>query len=700
VKDTADVLHAAVAILNPGYYTYFRQMSIDKPVLVKFDVFGISAKDDPLPKIDVNFELRNSTITFQRNVLSVKALTGSYSNAYNTNKPSGDANSQLIINQLSGNWKNMNFDMYAKLRDFDALLLDCQLNLDAPLVSINQLMSVKDFQFSKGKTRLEANYQGSLKEFTAKNPAKIPSKLSGNLQIQQGEIYFPAQQWLVSQLNTTIVLHDKSLIINNLQGKFAEQDFAVTGNISQWLPYLFNAHDQDALLDITAKGNVSFQNLNQWIKSAKYRFNGGEAALQVHYKGGISEAESIFKTGKKDKFSGNLFIKNASFDFLPEDYHYQAINADLQFDESTLTVKKFAATFNENTVQVLGNVKNLIPFILDSKQTLVATLQLYSPWLMLDKILKPKKKTLTQTFLLQTNKNPLLTKQFFIPERTPAVVLDEITDKIESSINLNVQKLTFRKFTAGNVSGKIFVKHNFIRGEHIFLRAADGYFQLDGFAETDAVKEDKMVVFVKVGNVSVDKVFADFENFGQQTILEKNLQGKMSAEVEFKALLDPNLKVIAESMEGKLHIKLENGQLLDFEPLQKISKFVFKNRDFKQIQFAGIENSFILNGTELQIKKMSVASNILNFLVEGRHDFTGSTDLSIQIPLKNFKKQAAAFAPENLWNDENLGMSIFLRVNTHNGKMQIGYDPLKKLRTKKELKKQDKARKEKFLQLK
>ncbi|MBC8110294.1 MAG: hypothetical protein H7Y04_04465 [Verrucomicrobia bacterium] len=699
VKDTADVLHATVALMSPEYYTYFKQLNIDKPVAVKLRIFGIADKNTPLPKIDVSFDLQHSIITFQTNVLSVDNLKGSFSNVFDNEKPSGNSNSQLNIWQFSGNWKNVNFDMYAKLSDFDALHLDCQLNLDAPLTSINQLMPVKDWQFRKGKTNLRATYEGSLREFTDKNPAKIPSKITGNFQIQQAELYFPAQQRVVSQLNAYVVLNDKSLIINNLQGKFAGQDFTVTGSIVEWLPYLFNAHDQDALLDITAKGNISFQNLNEWIKSAKYRFNAGEAALQMHYKGGIKEAERIFRTGKKDSFSGSILVKNASFDFLPEDYHYHNINAEVWFDESALTIKKFAATFNDNNVQVLGDVKNLIPFMLDSKETLVATLQLYSPWLVLDKILKPKNEVIPQTLFLQTDKNPLLSTQLFINERTPAMVLDEVTDKIESSIDLNVQKLSYRKFTAGNVSGKIFVKHNFISGENIFLRAADGYFQLDGYAETDAIKEDKIVAFVKLGDVSVDKVFADFENFGQQAILEKNLQGKMSADVEFQALLDRNLKIIPESMRGKLYIKIENGQLLDFEPLQKISKFVFKHRDFKQIQFAVIENSFLLNGTELRIKKMSVASNILNFLVEGIHNFTGNTDLSIQIPLKNFKKQEANFIPENLWDDEKLGMSIFLRANTHNGRMQIGYDPLKKLRAKKELKRKNKLFKEKLLKL-
>ena len=58
--------------------------------------------------------------------------------------------------------------------------------------------------------------------------------------------------------------------------------------------------------------------------------------------------------------------------------------------------------------------------------------------------------------------------------------------------------------------------------------------------------------------------------------------------------------------------------------------------------------------------------------------------LSIQVPLSNFRKRDKTYKPENVGVDKKVGASVFLRVSKgKDGKMDIAYDPLKKLKKKK-----------------
>jgi hypothetical protein len=111
-----------------------------------------------------------------------------------------------------------------------------------------------------------------------------------------------------------------------------------------------------------------------------------------------------------------------------------------------------------------------------------------------------------------------------------------------------------------------------------------------------------------------------------------------------------------------------------------MNKVVFKKRDFTDIEFAEIKNDFELDGQNLKISRMEVASSVLNFFVQGLFSFKDDTDLSIQLPLSNLKKRDENYVPEKIGVDENAGASIYLRAKAETGteKVKIMYDPLKK----------------------
>ena len=65
-------------------------------------------------------------------------------------------------------------------------------------------------------------------------------------------------------------------------------------------------------------------------------------------------------------------------------------------------------------------------------------------------------------------------------------------------------------------------------------------------------------------------------------------------------------------MDGEIKVKLTEGHLLDFQPLQNISDYIFKNRDFKDISFSEINQTCKIKGFEMEIEEMEIASNVLN----------------------------------------------------------------------------------------
>jgi hypothetical protein len=59
---------------------------------------------------------------------------------------------------------------------------------------------------------------------------------------------------------------------------------------------------------------------------------------------------------------------------------------------------------------------------------------------------------------------------------------------------------------------------------------------------------------------------------------------------------------------------------------------------------------------------MEIQSTVITLFVEGIYDLNGrNTDLSIQVPLSNFKKRGEDYIPENKGVETKAGASLFVR---------------------------------------
>jgi hypothetical protein len=178
-------------------------------------------------------------------------------------------------------------------------------------------------------------------------------------------------------------------------------------------------------------------------------------------------------------------------------------------------------------------------------------------------------------------------------------------------------------------------------------------------------------------------LFLHFNNFNQKTIQSDNLEGLISAKVKFKANIDDTYTVLGSTMKGSLDCKIVDGALKNFEPMENMSNFLFKKRDFSDIQFAELNSNFSIDGTNMDIERMEIQSSVISLFLEGRYSFTDSTSLSVQIPLSNLRKRHKDFKPQNIGTDAKVGPSVFLHVYRNrdiNSKIKIDYDPFKKWR--------------------
>jgi hypothetical protein len=175
-----------------------------------------------------------------------------------------------------------------------------------------------------------------------------------------------------------------------------------------------------------------------------------------------------------------------------------------------------------------------------------------------------------------------------------------------------------------------------------------------------------------VRNVDVNKLFEQMNNFGQESIRAEHLAGTLNMKGKFSADLDEQKQIQGPSMNGEIALVLSNGRLMNFEPLQNISKYVFRNRDFKDISFTELNEKFYLKGQAMKIEEMELASDVMNLFVSGVFHFKENSTINVLVPWSNLKHRGKDYEAKTLGQEASDAKGVKLNFSGPPKKMKMG----------------------------
>jgi len=152
----------------------------------------------------------------------------------------------------------------------------------------------------------------------------------------------------------------------------------------------------------------------------------------------------------------------------------------------------------------------------------------------------------------------------------------------------------------------------------------------------DGAAPDKLLIScdASIKKVDIRRLFGELENFGQTSLQERNLKGKLSATLQFASVWSSTFKVEKPTIYAKADIVIENGALIDYEPLSGLSKYL-KGRDLKNVSFETMKNTIEIKNEVIQIPTMEINSNAIDFQVNGTHGFDQKIDYHLSVLLSD-----------------------------------------------------------------
>lgn len=443
---------------------------------------------------------------------------------------------------------------------------------------------------------------------------------------------------------------NSAIIITDFKGEYKEIPLEIPSAIINNLEKPVATGKFNSEYDVVKLKNLINENF--------IKFSAGTAKVNLDFKVDIVDLRL-----NKPRFTGAIAIKDASFYYRPKNVTFQKTNIDLQFTQEALLIKQIKYQRKQNIVFLEGRVDNFLNLYYDAPEKMIVNWKIYSPYLDVKQIVN----------VLSYHDKSTPTKRKTQSHSQSSDQFQNVFSKSQVNLDLAVDKMAFNKMLANNfkinikmINGGLYVKNGLIQGRNGSSLRFDAQ-----LIPKNGLMHFKSNLKLNEGNIS--NFLASFNNFGIKSFGPNNIKGKLSLSASLLGVLNANNELNKKSIIGNVNFQVKDGALINFQPIQKIGKIVFSNRDVSHIAFSDLYGITTIKGEQIKVNELKITSNVLNIDVKGDYSLSHSgTNLGVRIPLRNPKEDYKITDPKARETARYKGIVVsVLVVDSKNGETKI-----------------------------
>ncbi len=555
--------------------------------------------------------------------------------------------------------------------DHQPFTLTGSFHLGADTMSYDLLFQTQKIPFTKAVSILTEALQKHFVPFEIQQPFDVEAHVAGKMafkvipkvttqfSVNNSDLETPLGMFTLcsffgtftNQMDTLSLPGDENskFVINNFHGLWSNLP------ISSTRMEISNLKEPFVICDLQSV--FALEALNELAESSTIRFVKGTGNLDVTYYGSLVQKDSI-----QSALNGTLSLRDAELQYLPRNLVFKNCSGVLEFKNEDLIIQRFEATAGNTLLTMNGRVANLLAMLSLNPEQLTMEWNISTPALDLS------------DFISYASQRGEVIRN--IPSRQNKIIqtaenIDRMLSDGTAKLNLSAEKLTYKKFVATKAMASVWLLENKVYLKDVNLNHSGGKLFLKGLL-TNGKNANMVELESRIEHVNIPDLFYAFDNFGQDAITNKNMKGHLSATITIAGVLTDKATILENSMKGYVDFTVQDGELIEFEPVINIGATAFKKRDFSHLQFAELRTRIEIDGSAITFHKMEIRSNVVILFVEGVYDTKKGTDMSIQVPVSTLTKSEN----ETLQNTGRAGMNVRLRAKTgEDGKVKINWDP-------------------------
>ncbi|MEX2379457.1 MAG: AsmA-like C-terminal region-containing protein, partial [Vicingaceae bacterium] len=379
----------------------------------------------------------------------------------------------------------------------------------------------------------------------------------------------------------------------------------------------------------------------------------GSIASKLQLSGSLQSTETYtLKDWKRSKVSGDISLNDIAFYYGNGPQYFNNIRGNFKLDNNNVEVKSMHAAVNQSAFELKGRFNNLIGYLLEEDENIMIDAALSSSAIRLEDFLLSGQDEDTSTFQL------------------------EISPRINLYLQTEIDYLSFKTFELNRLMGQFVVRNEQIDFRNIHFESNGGEVDGELFIRENG---SKLNTFAKLDfkAINIQSLFQSFNNFGQESLMAENINGKASATIDYSCVWSKSLLADLNSLKIESNLFIENGELINYKPLESLSKFV-ELEELKHIRFKHLNNHILIKDRKVFIPRFDVNSSALNVGIAGSHSFDNEIDYKFTLLLNEILGKKAKKPKSNEFGyveDDGLGRTkLFLKMTGTVDNPDISYD--------------------------
>jgi hypothetical protein len=337
---------------------------------------------------------------------------------------------------------------------------------------------------------------------------------------------------------------------------------------------------------------------------------------------------------------------------------YSNINGNLTYNDQDIAMRGLTLTLLKTSILFSGNITNVLGYIISqSKRTNTPDLALG-----IDGRLTVRDLDLNKiiTSFAKTN----TAKPATATTSAKAAVDPYDIFNMKGHLVISVDKFLYQKIELDDMQADLGISPDRLDIHSLTTHAMGGTISDTSYI---AFRTDRSMVFtlgLTIGQVDLQTLFIECDNFKQTTLTDRNLKGSLSANINLKTIWNNYNTIDLDKLEGTIECSVVRGELNNFEPLRAASKFI-KMEDLNHIVFSDLTNQLYIKNKVITIPRMEVQSSALNLMMEGSHTLDNQIDYKLKVNLRKLlaakfgrKQDSEAYIEEDPYEGVNLYLSL------------------------------------------
>ncbi|HYG17775.1 MAG TPA: AsmA-like C-terminal region-containing protein, partial [Ohtaekwangia sp.] len=203
---------------------------------------------------------------------------------------------------------------------------------------------------------------------------------------------------------------------------------------------------------------------------------------------------------------------------------------------------------------------------------------------------------------------------------------------------INIVKLKYNRLWLKDVDARLTMKRDqTITVDTLMMKVAGGAIRMRGKFNGSNHEKIWFRSRIMFEDVDLEKMLLKLDHLGQDVVINKNIKGRLSGYVRSYVRVHPDLVPIMSNTKAELNVKITNGSLVDFAPMQAMASY-FKDKNLRLIRFDTLQNTLTFTNGVLEIPAMNINSSLGYLQMSGKQSLDLSMEYYLRVPMKMVTK--------------------------------------------------------------